>query len=70
MVSYRYHRKSHGFLSLDEEYTLKSLDEVPQTGNSEYLKAERRKDVSDLSLSLYSYVYLYMYIYIIRYNCI
>lgn len=52
MVSYRYHRKSHGFLSLDEEYTLKSLDEVPQTGNSEYLKAERRKDVSDLSLSI------------------
>ena len=53
MVYYRYHRKSHGFLSLDEEYTLKSLDEVPQTGNSEYLKAEHRKDVSDLSLSNY-----------------
>jgi hypothetical protein len=64
MVSYRYHRKSHGFLSLDEEYTLKSLDEVPQTGNSEYLKAERRKDVSDLSLSLYIVMYIFICIYI------
>ena len=62
MVYYRSHRKSHGFLSLDEEYTLKSLDEVPQTGNSEYLKAEHRKDVSDLSLSIIMYIYIYVYI--------